>query len=93
MSKSWWVAVLAILSLGLYEQGAKVIQKEINSFQKEADTLAEKIKLAKITQEELKLQIMSQSDPAWIELVLIKSLGLVPEGYTKIYYSTNEGEK
>lgn len=91
--KSWWVVALAILSLGLYEQGAKALQKEINTFQSEANYLYEKIKLAKIVQEELKLQIMSQSDPAWIELVLIKSLGLVPESYKKIYYTNNEAKK
>jgi hypothetical protein len=93
--KSWWVAAAAICSLGLYEQGAKALQKEINTFRAEAESLSEKIRLAKELQEELKRQVMSQSDPAWIELVLIKSLGLVPEGYTKIYYTYthNEAEK
>lgn len=88
--KSWWVAAIAILSLGLYEQGAKELQKEINNFQYEASILTEKIKISKQLQEELRLQVMSQSDPAWIELVLIRSLGLVPEGYTKIYYEAQK---
>ncbi|MCE2983850.1 MAG: hypothetical protein LW832_09830 [Parachlamydia sp.] len=37
-------------------------------------------------QEDLQLQINSQSDPAWIELTLMKGLGLVPEGEQKVYF-------
>jgi hypothetical protein len=41
--------------------------------------------------EDLLLQINSQSDPAWIQLVLMKGLGLVPEGQQKVYfYSDND---
>ena len=90
---SWWVAVLAILCLGLYEQGAKTLQQEITLFQDQAIDFEQRIIQAKVRQKELKLQVTSQSDPAWIELVLIKSLGLVPEGYKKIYYTPNEIEK
>lgn len=36
--------------------------------------------------ENLLKQINSQSDPAWVELTLIKVLGLVPENQTKIYF-------
>lgn len=91
--ESWWVAVLAILCLGLYEQGAKVLEKEITLFQHQANDLQQKIILARDLQKELKLQVTSQSDPAWIELVLIKNLGLVPEGCKKIYYTTSETKK
>jgi hypothetical protein len=83
--ESWWVAGLAILCLGLYEQGAKVLEKEIALFQHQAGSLQQKTIQARKLQAELKLQVTSQSDPAWIELVLIKSIGLVPEGYKKIY--------
>ncbi|MBS0654844.1 MAG: hypothetical protein JSR46_03620 [Verrucomicrobia bacterium] len=81
----WWVAGLAILCLGIYEQGAKVLEKEIALFQHQADDLRQKTVQARALQAELKLQVTSQSDPAWIELVLIKNIGLVPEGYKKIY--------
>jgi hypothetical protein len=37
-------------------------------------------------QEDLLLQIHSQSDPAWIRLTLMKGLGLVPEGQLKVYF-------
>lgn len=37
-------------------------------------------------QDELRLQINSQSDPLWIEMTLMKGLGLVPEGQKKILF-------
>ncbi len=36
--------------------------------------------------EDLQLQVNSQSDPAWIQLTLMKRLGLVPEGQIKVYF-------
>ncbi len=36
--------------------------------------------------EELSLQIASQSDADWIEMVLKKRLGVVPEGQMKVYF-------
>ncbi len=35
---------------------------------------------------DLLLQVNSQNDPAWIEMVLMKELGLVPEGHVKVYF-------
>lgn len=37
-------------------------------------------------QQELILQIESQTDPAWVEMVLKRNLGLVPEGQVKVYF-------
>jgi hypothetical protein len=36
--------------------------------------------------EDLVLQIHSQSDPEWVEMVLKKRLGVVPEGQRKVYF-------
>lgn len=91
--QSWWVLAFAIVCFGLYEQSAMKLEREICLLEKEASTLQTKITEASLEQEELTLQVNSQSDPAWIELVLIRGLGLVPEGTTKIYYKlpvTNE---
>jgi len=35
---------------------------------------------------ELLEEIASQEDPAWIERVLIRRLGVVPEGQTKVVF-------
>jgi hypothetical protein len=36
--------------------------------------------------DELALQIASQNDPVWVELVLLRELGVVPEGYIKVHF-------
>jgi hypothetical protein len=36
--------------------------------------------------EDLVLQISSQNDENWIEMVLKKRLGVVPEGQMKVYF-------
>jgi hypothetical protein len=37
--------------------------------------------------EELCAQIQSQSDPAWVEMILMRELGVVPEGWLKIHFN------
>jgi hypothetical protein len=39
-----------------------------------------------LLREDLMAQIQSQSDPAWIELTLMKGLGVVPDGQQKVYF-------
>lgn len=36
--------------------------------------------------QELELCIASQNDPAWIEMILIRDLGVVPEGFLKVHF-------
>ncbi|MGH2612701.1 MAG: hypothetical protein ACRDFB_06575 [Rhabdochlamydiaceae bacterium] len=38
---------------------------------------------------DLILQIQSQSDPAWVEMVLKRNLGVVREGEVKVYFHTD----
>lgn len=43
-------------------------------------------------QQDLKWQINSQSDLAWIELTLMKGLGLVPEGKKKVFFYPSDNQ-
>ncbi len=36
--------------------------------------------------EDLLLRLASQSDPGWIQMILMRDLGVVPEGYLKVYF-------
>jgi hypothetical protein len=45
----------------------------------------EKLKAVE-TREDLELRIASQNDPAWIEMVLVRDLGVVPEGFLKVHF-------
>lgn len=91
--ESWWVWTFAIVAFGLYEQGAMKLEREIVLLEKEADSLKAKIKDESRLQQELRLQVTSQNDPRWIELVLIRALGVIPEGTTKVYYQFKDEEK
>jgi hypothetical protein len=83
---SWWVILFMLFCYMLYEHGMRARNKDfakLNEHLSELKALKEK---SLKTQEEYLLQINSQSDPAWVELTLMKGLGLVPEGQTKVYF-------
>lgn len=60
------------------------------AFHQELSQSIEQLKQEKeqVTQQrdDLLSQIESQKDPAWIEMVLMQKLGLVPEGQVKVYF-------
>ena len=69
----------------IYERGIRALNENGRQLIDKLEELQnEKNNLLKL-QEELQLQINSQNDPEWIELTLMKNLGLVPEGQYKIY--------
>jgi hypothetical protein len=89
LHRNWWVLVFAAVCAVFYLHAMR--QKDF-SYQEMAFRLRslEKEKAAAIVQqEELLLQIQSQSDPAWVEMVLKRNLGMVPEGQTKVYFHQN----
>lgn len=70
----------------LYENGMRKRNREYAKLQSTFEELEIKKKDAIATRDHLVLQINSQSDPAWVELTLMRGLGLVPEGATKVYF-------
>jgi hypothetical protein len=82
----WWVLAFAALCGVLYLHGVR--QKNIAYFEMTGrlQTLEKEKALALAQQEELLLQIQSQSDPAWVEMILKRNLCLVPESQTKFYF-------
>lgn len=81
-----WVALFAFFTFAVFEQATYPINKKIKKLEEKSQNLHEEIAEKLLLQDDLKLQIASLSDPGWIELVLMKNLGLIPEGYTKIYF-------
>jgi len=83
--KQWlWIIVLTIVSFALYEQACKQIEKDISSLQYQIDDLENTIAQEMQLQQDLARAVASQNDPAWVELCLIRGLGVVPQGYTKV---------
>lgn len=82
----WWVVLVIALSYGCYLHGMyKKQSEEKRLFEIIASLENEKI-AATIKSEDLKLKMRSLSDPETIQLILMKCLGVVPEGQTKVYF-------
>lgn len=85
-----WVLLFMVGCCFMYLQAmnkkkrvVEVLKCQLYALQSEKQVLLEEKK-------ELTLQIHSQEDPAWIELTLMKGLGLVPEGQLKVYFTKDE---
>ncbi len=87
LSQSWWLIAFVVVGSIFYLSALH--HKELvyqESFARLKSLEKEKMK-ALAEQQELLLQIESQTDPAWVEMVLKRNLGLVPEGQVKVYFS------
>lgn len=86
---NWWLILFSLACFIVYEQALSVYDgQRVYLTNRLTELKSNKDKLL-ATQEDLKLQINSQSDPLWIEQTLMKVLGVVPEGQTKIYFHRN----
>lgn len=85
--QSWWVILFAIISYMVFEQSMKFRDSEYAKLEEQFIDLERQKKEALALQEKLVLEINSQSDPAWVEIVLMKGLGLVPEGQIKVFFN------
>jgi hypothetical protein len=85
--RSWWVFVFSTLSIAFYFQaahGRTTIFSDMSQRMREMER--EKLALSQ-DQEDLALQLQSETDPAWVEMLLMKELGVVPEGWTKVHFT------
>jgi hypothetical protein len=86
LSRNWWVIAFIFLCAVLYFHAMR--EKDLSYLEMAARLRSlEKEKTSAFAEhEELLLQIQSQSDPAWVEMVLKRNLGVVPEGQVKVYF-------
>ena len=83
---NWWVVLFVTLCVVSFTHSWKKKRSLYDSlYDRYLELLAVK-EAALREQQELTMQINSQSDPAWVELVLMRCLGLVPEGQKKILF-------
>ena len=88
--KSVWVWALIFFGFAAFQHAGKKKEGEILSLQQKLAGLQQEKEFGVEDQEELKLCLCSKSDPAWIELVLMKNLGVVPEGQIKVHFTSEE---
>lgn len=82
----WWIIAFSLICFFFYEWGVRRIEKETNILENRLHELEREKNSILFLQKQLNQQINSQSDPYWIEFTLMKGLGLVPEGQTKVYF-------
>ncbi len=88
--QSAWVVVFIAVCGAVYMRAAGKKDEVVAKLDAHLSQLKiEKQALLK-EKEDLMLQVNSQSDPAWIQLTLMKGLGLVPEGQLKVYFYPDE---
>lgn len=83
----WWMSLVVILCLIVTEQAMKAVKSDYDQLYQQHLLLLQEKEKALALRNTLKLQINSQSDPAWVELTLKKGLGLVPEGQIKVLFT------
>lgn len=84
---SWWVFFFALLCFICYEQGIKRQNIQFQALKKQLSELQHEKETALSLHTELSAQILSQQDRDWIELTLMKELGVIPEGQKKVFFS------
>ncbi|KAF3362998.1 hypothetical protein PHSC3_000534 [Chlamydiales bacterium STE3] len=83
---AWTIAFILLCAISL-EYALKARQKEYLKLQNERVSLELQLKEAFRLHADLLKELNSQNDPEWIELVLMRRLGLVPEGQQKFVFS------
>lgn len=86
LHRNWWVIVFAAICAVFYLHSMRLKDLSYQEMAHRLRGLEKEKALALAQQEELLLQIQSQSDPAWVEIVLKRNLGMVSEGQTKVYF-------
>lgn len=82
----FWVLAFTLFCIIFLEQTIKLKDTEYSELLSMKITLENQISREVSIQDDLTHEINSQSDPAWVELTLMKELGLAPEGQRKIVF-------
>lgn len=84
--RSWWVVFFILFCCIGYEQGLKKLHVDYRKLNHQYKELTEEYQKVFEQHKYLEAELFSFNDPDWIELVLRKELGLVPENQTKVYF-------
>ncbi|MBI5346596.1 MAG: hypothetical protein HZB76_05595 [Chlamydiae bacterium] len=83
---SWWVILFLAICYIVFDHNIKAKNSQIAEIKQRIANLQKEKKMAALEKEDLISKINSQSDPEWIETVLIKELGVVPQGQLKVQF-------
>lgn len=84
--RSWWVIAFCAVTGMLQFHFLKEKTNRVQILTQRLEEMEKEKWLALQKRDDLHLRIASQNDPAWIELILMRDLGVVPEGFLKVHF-------
>lgn len=63
---------------------------DLQALDAQIDVISRDTRAQLALREDLTDQVESQNDPAWVEMTLMRVLGLVPEGQSKVYFHSDQ---
>ncbi|OGN65090.1 MAG: hypothetical protein A3E80_03755 [Chlamydiae bacterium RIFCSPHIGHO2_12_FULL_49_9] len=85
--KSWWVVLFCLTTGFAYFDVVKEKKAALRELAFRLGEMEKEKILALQEKEDLQLRIASESDPSWIEMILMRDLGVVPEGFLKVHFT------
>lgn len=84
--RNWWVVFFCLLTGLIHFHFLKEKKGAVTLLTLRLEEMEKEKWLAFQKKEDLALRIASQNDPAWIEMILMRDLGVVPEGFLKVHF-------
>ncbi|PIS03027.1 MAG: hypothetical protein COT85_03080 [Chlamydiae bacterium CG10_big_fil_rev_8_21_14_0_10_42_34] len=85
-SRSWWVVSFCLTCCLVYFHFMSEKKAAVAHMTLKLEEMQQEKWRAIQKKEDLELRIASQNDPAWIEMILMRDLGVVPEGFLKVHF-------
>lgn len=82
----WWVLAFCLLASIVYVPAMKNRKALLGELSFRFSEMEKEKRLVLQEKEELAQRIASQDDPAWVELVLLREMGMVPDGFLKVHF-------
>ena len=83
----WWVVCFCFIATSVYLHFGQEKKGQVAELSRRLQEMNKQKLLDLQEKESLCLQIESQNDPSWIEMILMRDLGVVPEGWLKVYFT------
>lgn len=84
--RSWWVVLFCLTASAIHLHFLKGQKTQVKQLCYRLEEMEKAKGAAFVLRNDLRERISSQSDPAWIEMVLMRDLGVVPEGFLKVHF-------
>lgn len=88
---SWWVVAITLSAYAFHLHSARTHHFERTHIEGVLSHLNERRGEAEAEQRDLEMRLQSQDDPEWIKMVLMKGLGVIPEGNIKVHFEEASG--